>query len=398
MQQGHHAVLITNQQEAGAFLNQIGVDPMGLDYMIPKAVFRCIKLKGISCKAANLLKQEMLSKGGEAAVARDTLNGEGVTDVLLMGTLKHYRLLTKKLRLQPFGLKELAGEIESILTYLEPHLTTIKLSNNKELKLGSRTMIMGICNVTPDSFSDGGRYFAADPAVRHALEMTEEGADIIDVGGASSRPGSIMAPADEEMRRIVPVIKRLRREGIVISVDTFRAEVARAALEAGADIINDIGGLQLDPELVNILSAYGAPAILMHNRMQLNAGKPYQDFIADIIAGLKQSLETAVKAGVDENRLIIDPGIGFVQTAAHDRLIIKHLADFKSLGKPILTGTSRKRFIGETLNLEVHDRLEGSLAAVVMAIMNGADIVRVHDVKASRRVAQMTDAVMRENG
>lgn len=396
--QGHHAVLITNQQEARALLNEIGADPLGLEYMIPKAVFRCIKLKGISCKAANLLKQEMLSKGGEAAVARDTLNGEGFTDVLLMGNLKHYRLLTKKLRLQPFGLKELAGEIEFILKNLEPHLTTIKLSNNREMELGSRTMIMGILNITPDSFSDGGRYFDVDLAVRHAMEMKEEGADIIDIGGASSRPNSIMASADEEIRRILPVIERLKYEDIVISVDTFRAEVARVALEAGADIINDIGALQLDPELVNVLSAYRAPAILMHNRMQLNTGKPYQDFIADIIAELRQSLEMAVKAGVNEDQLIIDPGIGFVPTAAQNLLIIKRLAEFKSLGKPVLVGTSRKSFIGQTLNLEVDDRLEGSLATVVMAIMNGADIVRVHDVKASRQVVQMTDAVMRENG
>jgi dihydropteroate synthase len=235
-------------------------------------------------------------------------------------------------------------------------------------------------------------------AVKHAMEMVNEGADIIDIGGASSRPGSITTSADEEIRRILPVIKRLERENIVISVDTFRAEAARAALDAGAAIINDIGNLQLDPGLINVLSEYGAPVILMHNRMQLNAGEPYQDFIADIVAELKQSMEEAVKAGSDESQLIIDPGIGFVQSAAHDRLLIKHLADFKSLGKPILVGTSRKSFIGQTLNLDVNDRLEGSLATVVMAIMNGADIVRVHDVKASRRVAQMTDAVMRENG
>jgi dihydropteroate synthase len=307
--QGHHAVLITNQQEARAFLSEIGADPLGLEYMIPKAVFRCIKLKGISCKAANLLKQEMLSKGGEAAVARDALNGEGVTDVLLMGNLKHYRLLTKKLRLQPFGLKELAGEIEFILKALEPHLTTIPLPNNREMELGSRTMIMGILNITPDSFSDGGRYFNVDLAVRHAMEMMEEGADIIDVGGASSRPNSIMASADEEIRRILPVIERLQREGIVISVDTFRAEVARAALEAGAGIINDIGNLQLDPGLVSVLSEYGAPVILMDNRMQLRAGEPYQDLIADIVEELRQSINMAAKAGLEENQIIIDPGI-----------------------------------------------------------------------------------------
>ncbi|HEX3011425.1 MAG TPA: dihydropteroate synthase [Syntrophomonadaceae bacterium] len=281
---------------------------------------------------------------------------------------------------------------------IEPHLKTLRLPNNRKMELGSRTMIMGILNVTPDSFSDGGRYLDLEAAVKHALEMIEAGADIIDIGGASSRPNSIMASTDEEIRRIMPVIERLRREDIVISVDTFRAQVASAALEAGADIINDIGGLQLDPGLADVLSTYGVPAVLMHNRMQLNAGKPYQDIIVDIMAELKHSLDRAVAAGVNENQLIIDPGIGFVQSAAHDRLIIKRLTEFKNLGKPILVGTSRKSFIGQTLNLEVEDRLEGSLATVVMAIMNGADIVRVHDVKASRRAAQMTDAVMKENG
>lgn len=283
-------------------------------------------------------------------------------------------------------------------TPLESDYTIVQLANGGQLELGKRTIIMGILNITPDSFSDGGKYLDKDLAVQHAGEMMEDGADIIDIGGASSRPNSIMASAEEEIRRIIPVIKSLQREGIVVSVDTFRAEVARIALEEGANIINDIGGLKLDPELANVLSQYNAPVILMHNRMQLNAGKPYQDLIIDIIAELKQSLEIAVKAGIDKDQLIIDPGIGFVQTPAQNRLIIKRLADFKSLGKPILVGTSRKSFIGQTLDLEINDRLEGSLATMVMAIMNGAAIVRVHDVKASCRAARMTDAVMKEDG
>lgn len=394
----HHAVFIQNQEEARRCLEAIGASSAGIEYMVPKAVFRCIKIKDIESRAANLIKQEMLAKGGEAAVARNAAMGEGNSDVLLMGTLKHYRLLIEKLKLQPFGLRQVAAEIDSILAGLEQPATGLDLVNGKKLAIGQRTLIMGILNVTPDSFSDGGRYFDPDRAVQHALEMKQAGADIIDLGGASSRPDAPIASAAEELERILPVIKRLAREDIIISVDTFRAEVAQQALAHGAHLINDIGGLQMDPGLIEVLVKWQAPVILMHNRLQLNRGEPYKDLIADIIDELARSIDIAVQAGLASEKIIIDPGIGFGKTPAENRLIIKQLSAFKSLGKPLLLGTSRKRFIGHTLDLEVNERLEGSLATVAIGIMNGADIVRVHDVKASKRVAMMTDAVRNENG
>ncbi len=394
----HHAVLISNQAEALQFLQGIGASPVGIEYMIPKAVFRCIKLKDIESRAANLIKQEMLAKGGEAAVAKNAVNGEGTSDVLLMGTLKQYRLLTEKLARQPFGLKKVGAEIEAILQNMESPGWSIELANGKTLAIGKDTLIMGILNVTPDSFSDGGCYFDPDQAVRHALEMQAEGADIIDIGGASSRPDSTMASAEEELERILPVIKRLSKEDLVISVDTFRAEVARQALDNGAHLVNDIGALKLDAGLLNVLVDWQAPVVLMHNRMQLNQGLPYTDLIADIIEELKISIEGAELAGLSRDKIIIDPGISFGKSPAENRLIVKRLQDFKSLGLPILFGSSRKTFIGKTLDLDVDERLEASLATVVMAIMNGANIVRVHDVKASKRVAMMTDAVRNENG
>lgn len=396
--QGHHAVLIKDQQEARSFLEEIGVDPGGRGYMIPKAVFRSIKLKNVPCRAAILIKQEMLSQGGEAAVSRETINGQGFTDVLLMGTVKQYAHLLKKLPLQPFGLKKLAEEIRLIIEALEPHNWNIKIAGGGSLVLGEKTTIMGILNITPDSFSDGGMFMDTEKAVQHALEMRAAGADIIDVGGASSRPSSVMASADEEIRRILPVIERLAQEDMLISVDTFRAEVARAALEAGAHLINDIGRLQLDPDLINVLRETQAPVVLMHNRMQLRPGEPYQDLIADIILELKESISQALAAGLNEEQIIIDPGLGFGKNTDENNLIVKRLAEFKSLGKPILLGASRKTFIGQTLEQEVPDRLAGSLAVLVMAIMNGANIIRVHDVRESKLAAQMVDAVRRVDG
>jgi dihydropteroate synthase len=257
---------------------------------------------------------------------------------------------------------------------------------------------MGILNVTPDSFSDGGRFFDPDKAVEHALQMAADGADIIDIGGASSRPNSIMVNEDEELQRILPVIKGLAARNIIMSVDTFRARVAEAALLEGAHIINDIGSLKLDPDLVKVLSKWQAPVVIMHNRMQINSELPYDDVISNIIADLQQIMDTAITAGLVPEKIIIDPGLGFVQSSERNLLIIKRLQDFRSLGRPILIGASRKSFIGRILNMEADGRLEGSLAAAVMAIMNGANIVRVHDVKETKKAALITDAVRMANG
>jgi len=395
---GNHVVLLRNQEEARRALEDIGVDPGAYTYLLPKAEFYCLKLKNIPSRAATIIKQEMLSKGGEAAVSRQAISGEGTSDVLLMGTLKQYRLLIPKLKVQPFGLKKIAADIEKILSSMKRTEQIIDLPHGKQLKLGDRTLIMGILNVTPDSFADGGKYLDPYRAVERAREIVSQGADIIDIGGVSSRPDSIMASEEEELKRLLPVVDKLAQENIIISIDTFRSRVAQACLERGAHIINDIGSLQLDNRLLPVLVKNQTPVILMHNRMHLRKEQPYQDFIADAIGELEDAIRNATSAGLAEDKIIIDPGIGFVNSVARDRLILKQLYAFRSLGKPILLGASRKRFIGETLGLEVEERLEGSLAAVAIGIMNGADIVRVHDVIASKRVATMVDAVIRENG
>lgn len=392
---GHYAITIHNQDAARKIIEDIGADEGGYPYLVPKAVHRCIKLKEISCTAATIIKQEMLSKGGEAAVSRNTLLGHGKTDVLLMGTLKQYKLLIRKLKVQQFGLRKIAEDIETILGNMEPGIRKINLPGGKELVFGNKTWIMGILNITPDSFSDGGNYLKPDSAVAHAMEMMEQGADIIDIGGASSRPDSVMASEKEEIERILPVLTRLVRENIIISIDTFRGEVARQCLDHGAHIINDIGRLQMDASLLPVLVEKQAPVVLMHNRMQFNQGIPYDDLISDLLVELQESVQEATDAGLSRDKIIIDPGIGFGKNAEQNCNLIKNLEAFKGLGFPILMGMSRKRFIGETLNVSVSERLEGNLAVLAISIMNGADIIRVHDVKESKRAAQMVDAVVR---
>ncbi len=395
---GHHAVLISDQQEARHYLAEIGSSFGGIELMAPKAVFKCIKLKNINHRAANILKQEMLAKGGEAAVSKDTLNVDGSTDVLLMGTIKQYRLLTAKLRLQPFGLKAVAADLEAILAGLETSNWNIPLPHGRHLHIGRQTIIMGILNITPDSFTDGGRFFDGEWAVQHAHQMIAAGADIIDIGGASSRPRSVMVDETEELRRILPVIEKLASANIILSADTFRSRVADAALAAGVHIINDIGGFKMDPQLLEVLGRWQAPLVLMHNRLQIKHEAVYDDLIADIILDLQQSIAQAQGAGLDQELLIIDPGLGFGPTVDQNLQIIKRLQDFRSLGRPILIGASRKGFIGSTLGQGPQERLEGSLAVAVMSIMNGANILRVHDVEATRLAARMTDAVRSSHG
>jgi len=262
------------------------------------------------------------------------------------------------------------------------------------LTVGERTLVMGILNVTPDSFSDGGRWVDPDRAVERALAMLEEGADIIDVGAESTRPGHTPISAEEELRRLLPVVRALRQAAphMVISVDTYKASVARAALEAGANIINDIWGLSRDPEMARTAAEFQAPVVVMHNQ----DGTSYQDLMGDIVRFLERSIETAVSAGLPRELVIVDPGFGFGKTTAQNLRVVNELSALKVLDAPILLGPSRKRAIGEVLGgLPVDQRLEGTAAIVAIGIARGADIVRVHDVKAMKRVAMMTDALVR---
>ena len=262
---------------------------------------------------------------------------------------------------------------------------------NKEFDLTGKTYIMGILNVTPDSFSDGGNFHQAEEALVHAGKMIEEGVHIIDIGGESTRPGYVQISDEEEIARIVPVIRAIKEKyDISISVDTYKANVARAALEAGADMINDIWGLKYDAKMADVIKEYDVPVCIMHNRNK----KEYDCFFEDMKADLQESIEIAKKAGIAEDKLILDPGVGFAKTYEMNLECINRLEELHSFGYPLLLGTSRKSVIGLTLDLPVTEREEGTLATTVLAVMKGCQFVRVHNVKSNKRAIQMTQAVL----
>lgn len=261
-----------------------------------------------------------------------------------------------------------------------------------KLPLKERTLIMGILNVTPDSFSDGGRFKEPVSALRQAYQMAEEGADIIDVGGESTRPGSKIVPAEEELKRVLPVVRSLLKEiKIPISLDTYKAEVAKCALEEGVHMINDVWGFKADPNIAKVTASYDVPVCLMHNRSEA----VYKDLISEVITDLRESVNIALGAGMLPENIVLDPGIGFGKTLEHNLLMMHHLARLKELNFPLLLGTSRKSMIGKTLDLPVEERIEGTAATVALGIAAGVNIIRVHDIKEMRRVAIMTDAMVR---
>ncbi len=274
----------------------------------------------------------------------------------------------------------------------------------REVDFGSRAYVMGILNVTPDSFSDGGTYASPDRAVDHALAMIDEGADLIDIGGESTRPrgtaygeGAEPVSEGEEIRRVLPVIERLaRRTEVPLSIDTYKSGVARRALEAGAVMVNDISGFRFDPGMAGVVAAAGASAVVMHIRgtpQTMQQQPVYADLLGEVTASLRESIRFGEEHGVEQ--MLVDPGIGFGKTLEHNLRLIRGLGAFRSLGAPILVGPSRKSFIGTLLNAGVGERLEGSLAATVACVLYGANVVRVHDVREAKRAVVIADAILR---
>jgi dihydropteroate synthase len=262
---------------------------------------------------------------------------------------------------------------------------------NREFDTENHTYVMGILNVTPDSFSDGGKYNDLDHALFHAKEMVRDGADILDVGGESTRPGHVQISDEEEISRVVPVIEKLKAEfGVPVSVDTYKSAVAKAALAAGADLVNDIWGLKYDEKMAGLIAETGAACCLMHNRNEA----VYQDFLADFMEDMRESVRLAKAAGIADDRIILDPGVGFGKTYEMNLAIIRELGCMKELGYPVLLGTSRKSVIGLTLDLPSGEREEGTLATTVYGMTQGCAFVRVHDVRANKRAIRMTEAIL----
>jgi dihydropteroate synthase len=386
--------------EAAEILQKIDVDPYGIKSMLSKMTHHNILIEGLACKVANIIKQEMLSAGGDAAVSRNSVAcSVSQTDVIIMGTVKQILNFAEKISFQPFGLETIALEIKELVLNISRKHFVLKM-NRHELAIGERPLIMGILNVTPDSFSDGGQFSSCEAAVECAFKMVEDGADILDIGGESSRPGSETISVQEEMARVLPVLKGLTGlKNVPISIDTTKAQVAEKALEYGADIVNDISAMSFDDRMSSIIAESGAAVILMHMR-----GRPqsmqegdlsYTSIRGEIIEFLKEKMIKACSAGIHEGNIMIDPGFGFGKTGDDNLKILKYLSEFKALGRPIVAGVSRKNFIGRITGGAPMDREEGTAAAVTAAIMNGADILRVHNVKAMKKVALMADAIIR---
>lgn len=380
-------ILIENTSESESEILKIGSHGKGADIMKDKAVFYTIKIKELTPPQANIIKQELLSFGADAATSFGAISYKvKKTDVLMFATLSQYKRLVKKLKENYFSLPDIAREIE-------------KAIKNYGSAPSKRTQIMGIVNVTPDSFSDGGKYYDPDKAIEHAHKLISDGADIIDIGGESTRPGAKTVPEKEELERILPVIKAISNK-CVVSVDTRKSNVAKVALRNGAQIINDISALRYDKKMADVISYYKAGVVLMHIKgtpLTMQKNPQYNDLLYEVLEYLKNSIEIAREAGILTDRIIVDPGFGFGKTLKHNLDLLKNLKTFKALGCPILAGTSRKSMIGEILNMPEEERLFGTAATIAVAILNGANIIRVHDVAEMKQVAQITDAIVRRD-
>jgi len=387
---------IPDAREAIYQMRGVGVDATGLKLMKGKTLHFNFRMEGIDPRTANLLKQEMLSLGGDAALDRTGLDCSAKsTDAILMGTQKQFEKLILKLDQYP-DLQPLAVPLKEAFKNISRTRYSIRC-RKRTFILGKRTLLMGVLNVTPDSFSDGGLYFDKGKSIAQGLRMVEEGADLLDIGGESTRPGSKPLELDEELRRIIPVIEVLAKEvDVPISIDTYKSTIAQKAIEAGAEMINDISGLHFDESLARVAAEEDVPLVLMHIRgtpETMQNDVHYDSLFSEILLSLKDSIQKAESAGLDPQQIIIDPGIGFGKTIDHNLLIIKNLFEFRILGKPILLGTSRKSFIGKILNANATDRLEGTLSTIAIGVLNGAHIIRCHDVLQAKKVIAVADAI-----
>jgi len=379
-------------------MSKVNAHPASFPIFEKKSCVIPLKVFKVPAPGANILKQEMLSIGGDAVVHKDAVTCKvSESDVILLGTRKHYEALIQKLEMMPyFGLDLVRKELNDYLN--REKICCIESPWNRKLVF-NRTLVMGIINVTPDSFYASSRKTTVDEALKTVKKMVENGADIIDIGGMSTRPGSEPVDSEEELKRVLPVVKAVRENfpQVPISIDTYRATIAKKALEAGADIVNDISGFSFDKDLVKVVADFKAPTVLMHIKgtpktMQQNPH--YEDVVKEIIEYFIERMDFAASQGVDLDKVILDPGIGFGKRYRDNLEILARLDEFKSLRKPLLVGASRKSFIGTALgSVPPEERLEGTLAVTALCTMKGVDIVRVHDVRENARVVKMLEVI-----
>ena len=390
-------LLKVNKEMFADAMESIGVHRASLPIFANKNQILPLKLLQVRTPAANIIKQEMLAAGGDAAVPTGcVLNKDKYSDVLLLGTRKHYNLLLKKLELMPyFGMDKVKAELEAVLN--EEKLQTV-LADGRVLNY-DKVLIMGILNITPDSFYENSRT-AIEEVVSKAGQMLADGADILDIGGESTRPGSEAVAAEEEQARVLPVIEALRKAypEAVLSIDTYRASTARLAIEAGADIINDISAMEADAEMIDVVCETKAPIILMHMRgtpQNMQTQCEYKNVVEEVAVYLAERAELLRERSVGVDKIILDPGIGFAKNAEQNLKLMRDLHALTSFGYPVLLAASRKGTIGKVLgDMPAEERLEGTIATSCQAVYTGANMVRVHDVKENLRAVRMLEAIL----
>lgn len=391
-------IIKLNERNLQREIAALGVHPASVGIFAAKSQIVPLKLTAVRTPAANILKQEMLAAGGDCAVPSGCiLNDAERMDVILLGTVKHYRILVRKLAQMPFF--GLTGIKENLQKFLAAQRPVTLLADGRTLTY-EKMRIMGILNVTPDSFYGGSRLEGEAAVLERAGQMLADGADILDIGGESTRPGAGAVTAQEEIRRVAPAIEAIKKAypQCIVSADTYHAQTARAAINAGADIINDVTALTGDAQMTLVAAETKVPVILMHIRgtpktMQQNC--QYANVVAEVAAYLAQRAEALAQLGIGAEKIILDPGIGFAKNTAQNLELLQGLDALVGLGCPVLLAASRKTVIGETLgNLPPQERLEGTIALSCQAVYAGAHLVRVHDVKENARAVRMLEAVL----
>jgi dihydropteroate synthase len=374
--------LIGNLKDAKTAVETVGVSSDVKEMMAEKTVFRVLEIEEVSSPAANVIKQVAISRGSDAVVHKKVIkNDVEKSTVLLPGTIRELMLISDELKKQPFGLAEIGDEI----------LQMLKSESTREV-----FSIMGVLNVTPDSFSDGGDYFDENDAKVRFGEIEKEGADIIDVGAESSRPGSARLEVEEELNRLKSVFPLFEKSSISVSIDTYKSEVAEAALGSGAEIVNDISALRMDNRMVEVLRDHGAKVVLMHMKgtpETMQDEPSYNDVVREIGEFFKERIEFCLSSGIEEDKIILDPGIGFGKRQEDNLTILSRIEEFTSYGLPILIGTSRKSFIGRITGADAKNRLDASLSTAVYSYLKGVSIFRVHDVRQTKNALSVIYAI-----
>jgi len=394
------ARVFSDIEDAKRQIAAIGVELEAIAIMGPKAIHLNLIVESVRPPVAIIIKESMLAAGADAAIHRNCItNTIEKADVLIMATRKQLRHATQNLKMQAFGIPEMAVEMIKVADNIYKLPPPWKLPDGTDFSF-ERTRIMGILNVTPDSFAGDGTGGDLDIAVERAVEMEKSGADIIDIGGESTRPGAEPVDEKKEIERVVPVIRAVADSiNVPISIDTRKASVARAAIEAGANIVNDVSGL-FDREMIDLCARERVPVIIMHMKgtpQNMQDNPVYADAVGEILRYLSNRVTDAIDAGIEEQQIAIDPGIGFGKRLEDNLDVLRRLTEFKTLGRPIVIGASRKNFIGKITGLPVEERLEGSVGAACAAAMNGANIIRCHDVKETKLALQIVDAIKISN-